>query len=340
MTPRFARIVSVGAALPERVVPNSYFEAYLDTSDEWIRDRTGIARRGFAGPGETTSSLAVSASRTALERAGWRAESIDLLILATYTPDRLMPSTAAYVQAELGMVPTPAFDLNAACAGWVYAVSMASAVIRAGQADRVMVIGSEVQSRILNMNDRTTCILFGDGAGTVLLEPSSEPGVVDSLIAMDGTQADLLVIPAGGTREPATAQTVADNRHVLQMRDGGSVFRQAVVAMASACSDLLAKSDMKVDEVDLVIPHQANARIITAVMKRLGIPEERVIFDVEDVGNTSAASIPIALDRAWQAGRIPAGATLLTAAFGAGMAWGANLIRWTVDPPAGSNLPG
>jgi 3-oxoacyl-[acyl-carrier-protein] synthase III len=330
---RYARIASVGAALPERAVPNAFFEEYLDTSDDWIRDRTGIVRRWFAGPGESTASLAVASAKVALERAGWAPESVDMLMLATYTPDRFMPSTAANVQRELGMQLCPAFDLNAACAGWVYAVSLASAVIRAGQADRVMVIGSEVQSRFLDMQDRTTCILFGDGAGTVLLEPSDEPGVVDSVLAMDGTQSELLVIPAGGALEPASTESVTRNRHTIQMPDGRAVFHHAVTGMADACSDLLAKADLTVDDIDVVVPHQANARIIAAVVKRLGVPGERVIVDVADVGNTSAASIPIALDQAWRSGRLLPGTTMLTVAFGAGLAWGANLIRWTAEPP-------
>jgi 3-oxoacyl-[acyl-carrier-protein] synthase-3 len=315
-------------------VPNDHFESYLDTSDEWIRDRTGIQRRWFAGPEETTATLGAAAARRALERAGRAPESVDLLILATYTPNRLMPSTAAFVQAELGMTTCPAFDLNAACAGFVYGLSMGSAVIRAGQAERVLVIGAEVQSRILNMDDRSTAVLFGDGAGAALLEPSSEPGVVDSVLAMDGRQAGLLTVPAGATETPATAETVAAGLHTIQMPDGGALFRQAVLAMAAACSDLLAKSGLGVDDVSLVVPHQANARIIAAVAKRLGVHDDKVVVDVKDVGNTSAASIPIALDRAAQAGRLAPGDTVLTVAFGAGLAWGANLIRWTADRPS------
>jgi 3-oxoacyl-[acyl-carrier-protein] synthase-3 len=328
---RFAHITALGTAFPQTVVPNSHFESYLDTTDEWIRDRTGIARRWFAGPGESTATLGAAAARTALERAGRAPESVDLLILATYTPNRLMPSTAAYVQAELGMTTCPAFDLNAACAGFVYGLSMGSAVIRAGQAERVLVIGAEVQSRILNMNDRSTCVLFGDGAGAAVLEPSSEPGIIESILAMDGRHAGLLTVPAGATENPATPETVAAGLHAIQMPDGAALFRQAVLAMASACSDLLSKAGLGVDDVDLVVPHQANGRIIAAVAKRLGVMDDRVVVDVEDVGNTSAASIPIALDRAMDAGRLRPGNTILTVAFGAGLAWGANLIRWTAD---------
>ena len=228
----------------------------------------------------------------------------------------------------------PAFDLNAACAGFVYGVSVASAQIRAGSAERVLVIGAEVLSRVLNLHDRTTCVLFGDGAGAALLEPGAEPGVIDSLLAMDGTQAKLLTIPAGGSEQPATPATAKHNLHTIQMSDGQAVFRQAVVAMASACADVLTKAGLGPSDVTKVIAHQANIRIINAVGKRLGIDPERVLIDIAEVGNTSAASIPIAMDRAWRGGKLVQGDVVLTVAFGAGMAWGANLIRWTAAAPA------
>jgi 3-oxoacyl-[acyl-carrier-protein] synthase-3 len=227
----------------------------------------------------------------------------------------------------------PAFDLNAACAGFVYGVSVASAQIRAGAAERVLVIGAEVLSRVLNLSDRTTCVLFGDGAGAALLEPAEEPGVIDSLLALDGTQAQLLTIPAGGSEMPATAETASHRLHTIQMSDGQAVFRQAVVAMASACAEVLAKAGLTSSDVTRVIAHQANIRIINAVGKRLGIDPERVLIDIAEVGNTSAASIPIAMDRAWRAGKLAPGDVVLTVAFGAGMAWGANLIRWSAPSP-------
>ena len=329
---RHARISSVGSALPSRVVPNAYFESLVETSDEWIVDRTGIRERRFAGPGETTASLSVDATQRALDAVGVDPRAVDMLIVATCTPDRPLPATGAYVQARLGM-SCPAFDLNAACAGFVYGLSVGSAQIRAGAAERVVVIGAEVLSRVLNMTDRTTCVLFGDGAGAALLEPADEPGLIDSLLAMDGTQAHLLTIPAGGSETPATAETTERHLHTIRMSDGQAVFRQAVVAMASACGDVLAKAGLGPGDITKVVAHQANIRIINAVGKRLGIDPDRVLIDIAEVGNTSAASIPIALDRAWRAGKVVPGDVVLTVAFGAGFAWGANLIRWTAAAP-------
>jgi 3-oxoacyl-[acyl-carrier-protein] synthase-3 len=330
---RFARIVSTGSALPRRVVPNAYFESLVDTSDQWIQDRTGIKERRFASGGETTSTFATLAAERALTAAGVPPESVDLLVVATCTPDRPLPATAAFVQARLGM-SCPAFDLNAACAGFIYGLSTGSSFVMAGNADRVLVVGAEVLSRVLNLTDRTTCVLFGDGAGAVLLEPSEEPGVIDSVLALDGGQSELLTIPAGGVEEPANAETVAQNRHTIHMTSGSTVFKRAVIGMAEACAGLLEKAGLTKDDVDVVIPHQANARIIAAVAERLHVPKERVFVDMEWVGNTSAASIPIAMDRAWREGRLSPGNVVLTTAFGAGLAWGANLVRWTAPLPA------
>jgi 3-oxoacyl-[acyl-carrier-protein] synthase-3 len=329
---RYARVGAVASALPARVVPNAFFETLVDTSDAWIRDRTGIRERRFAGEGESTATLAADAGAEALRRAGVSPSSVDLLIVATCTPERLLPSTAAFVQARLGM-SGPAFDLNAACAGFAYALSVGEAQVRAGAADRVLVVGAEVLSRVLDLTDRTTCVLFGDGAGAVLLEPSEEPGVLDSLLALDGSQAELLTIPAGGAAEPTTAESVASRRHFLRMLDGQSVFKSAVTSMAEASRALLEKAGLTPEDLAIVIGHQANARILTALGKRLGLPTEKVFIDIEEVGNTSAASIPIAIDRAWLAGRLSPGDLVLTVAFGAGMAWGANLVRWTLPAP-------
>jgi 3-oxoacyl-[acyl-carrier-protein] synthase-3 len=329
---RLAGITSVGSALPERVVPNSFFEDLVDTSDQWIQERTGIKARRFAGEGETTATLATQAASRALEAAGVSPAAVDLLIVATCTPDRPLPATAAFVQERMGM-SCPAFDLNAACAGFIYGLSAGSSFVMAGNADRVLVVGAEVLSRVINLTDRTTCVLFGDGAGAVLLEPADEGGVIDSVLALDGGQAELLTIPAGGVEEPANADSIATHRHEIVMADGRSVFRRAVVGMANACAGLLEKAGLTTDDVDVVIPHQANARIIAAVGDRLGIPRERVFVDMEEVGNTSAASIPIAMDRAWRDGRLKPGDLVLTTAFGAGLAWGANLIRWAAPGP-------
>jgi len=330
--PRHATIVSVGSALPDRVVPNRYFETLVDTSNDWIVERTGIHERRFAGPRDTTSSMSADAAARALEAGGISPESLDLLIVATCTPDRPLPSTASFVQARMGMT-CPAFDLNAACSGFVYGLTVGSAMVRAGQADRVLVIGAELLSRVLDMTDRTTCVLFGDGAGAAILEPVDEPGVMDSILALDGTQADMLTIYAGGTAEPVTPETVFERRQFVRMKDGASVFRQAVLAMSDSCMALLEKSGLKPKDVDVLIAHQANIRIIASVGKRLGIDLDRAMVNVDHVGNTSAASIPIALDESWRAGKIQPGNTVLMTAFGAGMSWGATLMRWTAPPP-------
>jgi 3-oxoacyl-[acyl-carrier-protein] synthase-3 len=332
VTLRHAAITAVGSKLPGRVVPNSYFESFVETSDQWIRERTGIRARRFAGEGESTATLATDAGRAALDAAGLDPGSVDLLIVATCTPERLIPSTAAFVQSRLGL-SCPSFDLNAACAGYVYALSVGTSQIRSGAAERVLIVGAEVLSRVLDMTDRTTCVLFGDGAGASLLEPSEEPGVIDSLLALDGRQAELLTVPAGGTFEPITAETIAGRRNFLRMLDGQAVFRQAVVAMADAARQVLEKAGLDPHEVTSVIGHQANARILTALGKRLGLDPGQVVIDIEEVGNTSAASIPIAMDRAWRAGRLNPGDVVLTAAFGAGLSWGANVIRWTAPRP-------
>src|SRR6266511_2384572 len=285
-TGRYARVAAVGSALPGRVVPNSYFESIVDTSDQWIQERTGIKERRFARSDESTGSLSAESATAALRRAGVGPESVDLLIIATCTPERSIPSTAAFVQARLGMT-CPSFDLNAACAGFVYGLSVADAQIRAGAADRILLVGAE-----------------------------------------------LLTVPAGGSGEPITTETLAQRRNFLRMLDGQAVFKQAVTAMADACRQVLDKAGLSSDDVKMAIGHQANARILTALGKRLGLDPERVLIDIAHIGNTSAASIPIALDRAWSRGLLEPGDIVLTAAFGAGMAWGANVSTWTIPPPS------
>ena len=332
---RYARISGVGSSLPARVVPNSFFESLVDTSDEWIQERTGIRSRRFASEGETTASLGAEASARALESAGLGPEAVDLVIVATITPERPMPSTAAYIQQRLGM-HCAAFDMNAACAGFVYALSVGAAQITAGAADHVLVVGAETLSRTLDMTDRTTCVLFGDGAGAVLLERSDEPGVVDSTLELDGKATELLTIYAGGSEEPASEESVRNGRHALRMTDGRAVFKRAATGMAEACAHLLEKTGMTADDVSLVIPHQANARIMLAVVNRLNVPHERLFMDVAEVGNTSSASIPIAMDHAWRRGMLHPGDVVLTTAFGGGLAWGANIIRWTAGAPRGA----
>ena len=329
---RRASIAGTGSSLPERVVPNAEFERFVATSDEWIRERTGIAERHFAADDQTTSDLGTEAATRALAAAGVAPEQLDLIVCATLSPDTPIPATAVWVQRKLGL-SCPAFDVNAACAGFSYALSTGVAFLESGAAETVLVLGAEVLSRVLDMYDRSTCVLFGDGAGAVVLRPSSEPGIIGSTLGADGRAAEILIIPAGGTARPASHETVDARDHSIRMPNGREVFKRAVVEMSSACRSLLEKSGYTPDDVDVLIPHQANARIMIAVAERLGIPMERAVVDVAEVGNTSAASIPIALDRAWRAGRIRQGSLVLLTSFGAGLAWGANLVRWTAPDP-------
>lgn len=323
-----AAVVGLGSVLPDRVVPNAYFETLVDTSDEWIRERTGIVERHFAADDEATSDLATAAARLALDSAGLAPGQLDLIVCATLTPDTPIPSAAVWVQRKLG-ISAPAFDVNAACAGFSYALSTGTAFIESGQAETVLVIGAEVLSRVMDYRDRGTSILFGDGAGAVVLRPSEGPGILGSVLGADGRAAEILMIPAGGSANPASHETVDARDHSIRMPNGRDVFKRAVVEMSNACRQLLEKSGFGPDDVDLLIPHQANARIMRAVGERLGIDESRAVIDVASVGNTSAASIPIALDRAWHAGRVREGDLVLLTSFGAGLAWGANLVRWT-----------
>lgn len=333
MTVRCAQIAGVGSALPSRVVPNSWFETIVDTNDEWIRERTGIGARRFADKSQVTSDLSTDAAARALESAGVAAEQLDLIVVATLTPDRPLPATAVAVQRKLG-VSCPAFDINAACSGFSYGLAIAASMIGAGAAETVLVVGAEILSRFLNMQDRGTCILFGDGAGAAVLALSDEPGIIDSVLAADGTGAELLTIPAGGTAHPPTQATLWSGAHFIHMASGREVYKRAVNAMTDSSRRVLEKSGYAPEDVALLVPHQANARIMATVADRLGIPAERCALDVEEVGNTSAASIPIALDRAWRAGRIEPGDLVLLTSFGGGLAWGANLVRWTAPAPS------
>lgn len=334
MRGRHARIAGVGSALPRRVVTNADLERLgVDTSDEWIFTRTGIRARRFAEGEETASGLAAEASLRALESAGLDPASVDLTVVATFTGDQPLPSTASFVQARLGITGA-AFDLAAACAGFIYATEVAAAQIATGSAETVLVVGTEVMSSYLDFADRTTCVLFGDGAGAAVLVPGEEPGLMGSVLESDGRYARVLEIPAGGSAAPPSADTLARREHAIRMPDGREVFKRAVRGMSEASSRLLEKAGLSLEDVSLLVPHQANARIIKAVAERLSFPMERVYLDLEDVGNTSAASVPIALDHAWREGRLAPGDVILTVAFGAGLAWGANLIRWTEGPPA------
>ena len=326
---RHATITGVGSSLPPRLVPNTWFESRIETSDEWIRDRTGIEARHFADDGVVTSDLAVDAARIAMAEAGIEPAQLDLIIVASVTGDTPFPATAVWVQRKLG-VGCPAFDVNAACAGFSYGLASATAFVESGLADTVLLIGAETFSRILDFTDRQTCVLFGDGAGATVVQASERPGIESTVLGADGTAAEILLMPGGGSREPATAETVANERHRIQMPNGREVFKRAVTEMAAACREVLEKNGHAPEDVDLLIPHQANARIMKAVAERLHIPPERAVIDVAEVGNTSAASIPIALDRAYRAGRMRDGDLVLFTSFGAGLTWGATVMRWTM----------
>lgn len=316
-----------GMYVPEKVLTNLDLAQIVDTSDEWIRSRTGIRQRHIASPEETTSSMAILAAREAIECAGLTAADIDLVIVGTATPDYQFPATACLVQDALG-IQGGAFDLEAGCTSFVYALSIASAMVSAGMQRHVLVIGSETLSRILDWRDRATCILFGDGAGAVIVSEGKfgefEPQFV---LGSDGSGAHALCLPAGGSRMPAREETIRDGLHFVRMA-GPEVFRFATRVVAEATEQVLQKSGLSIDDVDLFIPHQANTRIIDSAMRRLTMPPERVFVNIERYGNTSSASIPIALCEAAAQGRLHAGTRVVMVAFGAGLTWAAGAMQW------------
>jgi 3-oxoacyl-[acyl-carrier-protein] synthase-3 len=320
-----SRLLGTGSALPRQVVTNAQLAERVDTSDEWIVERTGIRQRHIAGEGETTATLATAAARAALADAGVDASSIGLIVLATATPDNTFPATATKVQAALGCTGGVAFDVAAVCSGFLYALATADSLLRTGMAKRALVIGAETFSRILDWEDRTTCVLFGDGAGAVVLEaPSADnagkdaPGILGTRLHADGTCHDLLYVDGG----PSTTQTTG---HVRMK--GREVFRHAVVNLSDVLREVLEETGISVDEVDWVVPHQANARILDATAKKLGISPDKVIVTVHEHANTSAASVPLALDVARKDGRIKQGDLVMLEAMGGGFTWGASLIR-------------
>ncbi len=317
----YARILGTGSHLPERIMANSDFAKLVDTSDQWIVDRTGIRERRRASEGELTSDLAVAAARRALEAADVVPANIDLVIVATTTPDRVFPSTACIVQAKLGITNTcPAFDLQAVCSGFIYALATANNFIKAGQARTVLVIGAETLSRITDYTDRSNCILWGDGAGAVVLSASDKPGIISTHIHADGRYQELLYVDGG----PSMGNT---ERACMRM-SGNAVFKMAVNTLDAIVDETLAANGMDKTAIDWLVPHQANIRIIQATGKKLGLPIERVVITVDRHGNTSAASIPLALDTAVRDGRIERGHTILMEAFGGGFTWGSALVTF------------
>jgi 3-oxoacyl-[acyl-carrier-protein] synthase III len=325
----FVRIGGWGKYLPKRIMPNSELAELVDTSDEWIRARTGIGERRIAAPEETTCTLAVQAARQALARAQVAAEDLDLIIVATCTPDYSnMPATASLVQHALGASHAGAFDLNAVCSGFLYGLATGSQFIVSGAYRSVLVIGAEVFTRILDWQDRSTCVLFGDAAGAVVLQPSELPGgLLSFVLGSDGAGACSLYVPAGGSRQPASAETVAQREHYVQMQ-GRDVFRFATRVLPESVLQALQAANLTTDDIDLLIPHQANTRIIDAAVRRLKLSESVVFSNVERYGNTSAASIPVALCEAVESGLVQPGATLVLSGFGAGLSWGSAVWKW------------
>lgn len=323
-----AGIAGVGVGIPDTVVTNQDLEQRIDTTDEWIVTRTGIRERRIAPPEIATSDLAAQAALQALQNAGKSAEEVDLIVVATATPDMPWPSTACLVQAKIGASKAAAFDLNAVCSGFVYALWMASQAVETGAYRCVLVIGADILSRQVNWEDRATCVLFGDGAGAVVLTPVEEPyGVLSGVLGADGTGAPLLNVPAGGTREPLSPEVIDQKRHTIHMR-GREVFKFAVTIMGEVSVQALEKAGIPPEQVNLFIPHQANIRIIQAAAERLNLPMERVFVNVDRYGNTSAASIPIAIYEAWEQGRLKKGDVAVVVGFGAGLTWGACVLRW------------
>ena len=323
-----AAIAGVGAYVPQRVLSNSDLEQMVDTSDEWITKRTGVKQRRIAGEGESTASMSIAAGRRACENAGIDPAQLDLIICATITPDTLCPATACYVQRDLGATRAAAFDLSAACSGFVYGLGIAARFIEAGQFKNCLVIGAETLSRFTDYEDRASCILFGDGAGAVVMQPTKEEGkgLLYSVMCADGDGWDYIWIPAGGSKLPTSPQTAADGLHYLKMR-GRDVYKFAIEKMQWLLGDCLAACRLKVEDVDLVIPHQVNVRIIKSATEKLNFPGEKVYINIDRYGNTSAASIPIALDEAVRNGRIGPGSMVVLVAFGAGLTWAGAVIR-------------
>ncbi|HRI87689.1 MAG TPA: beta-ketoacyl-ACP synthase III [Candidatus Hydrogenedentes bacterium] len=323
-----ARIIGTGHYLPERVLTNSDLEHLMDTTDEWIRQRTGILQRHIAADDEAASDLAAHASSRALERAGIAATDVDYIICATLTPDYFMPSSACLVQHKVGAFRAGACDINAACSGFMYGVQQADALIRAGVHKTILVIGTEIMTARLDWTKRDTAVLFGDGAGAVVLRgDTSGAGILSTYTASDGSGYDVLMVPAGGSAQVITPENINElNRGILM--NGRELYKRAVHAFGDAVEQALLRAGVQVDDLRLFVPHQANRRIIVAAAERVGLPEEKIYLNVDRVANTSAASIPIALDQAYEEGRLAQGNLVLLAAFGAGLTWGSAVVKW------------
>ena len=325
---KHAAIIGLGSYLPKRIVTNQDWEKMVDTTDEWITSRSGIKERHFASAEQASSDLAVEAAKKAIRDAKIDKSEIDLIIVGTITPDNVFPSTANWVQKKLGLQPLPSFDISAACSGFLYGLILADSMIKAGTARTILVIGVEIMTKIMDWKDRSTCVLFGDGAGAAVLRATDEEkGILSTYWGADGNLGDLLIVPAGGSAMPATHETVDQKLHTLRMK-GNEVFKHAVLRMQEAAINAMQRAHLTSDDIDLFIPHQANIRIIKATIKRAKIPAEKTIINIDKIANVSAATIPIALDQAKKEGRIKSGSTVLLSAFGAGFTWAGIVIRF------------
>jgi 3-oxoacyl-[acyl-carrier-protein] synthase III len=324
-----ARIIGTGSYVPPRVLTNADLEKLVDTSDEWIVTRTGISERHIASDDEATSDLAYHAATAALESAGVDAGDLDMILVATATPDMFFPSTACVLQDRLGARRSGALDISAACSGFIYGLAVANGLIRAGTARTVLLLGAETLTKVVNWQDRNTCVLFGDGAGAVVLRADEgDGGILSVHLYADGSKGSLLILPGGGSRHPMSQAVLDAGLSKIQMNSGNEVFKLAVRAMEDAALTALKQNGYDVGDVDFIISHQANMRIISALGQRLGLPDHKVIANLKRVGNTSAASIPLALDEAVRDGRVRAGHLVLLCAFGGGLTWASSLIRW------------
>jgi 3-oxoacyl-[acyl-carrier-protein] synthase-3 len=323
-----ASITGIGSYLPSKVLTNYDLEKMVDTSNDWIIQRTGIKERRIVENDQITSDLAAQASLRAMEDAGVSPKDLDSIITSTITPDHIFPSTSCYIQQKIGASRASAFDILAACAGFIYAMSIGQSFVNSGAMETVLVVGAECLSKITDYTDRTTCVLFGDGAGAVIIQKSSaKHEILSTSLAADGSQADILIMPGGGAKTPATIESVQQRAHYIQFK-GKEVFKLAINNMTNLILETVEKNGLTLGDIDLIIPHQSNLRIIESTMEKLGLPMEKAFVNIDKYGNTSSASIPIAIDEARKEGRLSKGDIVMLVAFGGGLTWGSSIIRW------------
>ena len=329
-----AYISAISHWVPKKVLTNSDLEKMVDTTDEWIRTRTGISERRILEDGKASSDMGAEAVKRLLKQRGISAKEIDVIVVATITPDMFFPSTANLIQDKVGAINAWSFDIGAACSGFIYALSLGTQIIEAGRYNKIVVVGTDKMSSITNYNDRNTCVLFGDAAGAVLLEPTDKEdiGILDFLLHSDGSGAEYLNLKAGGSKYPATVETVANDWHYIY-QDGKTVFKLAVQRMADIAEQVLVRNSYSGKDVNLLVPHQANLRIIDAVVKRLGLDPDKVLININKYGNTTAATIPLALSEAYSKGKVKKDDLIVFSTFGAGFTWASALVRWSMDPP-------